>query len=194
MLAFILFAFVASITPGPTNLIVLSTGARRGWRPCVPIVIGACAGAALVVWVAGKGAGGVLLTYPAARTAMTALGLGWMLWLAWQIFNAPVTPPATAVAEAKPELGLLGAALLQWINPKTWLMALAVVGVFTTQGLPLDQLCLTFFLVSIPCMSTWGLLGLGAARWLRHPQQRRWLNRILALLLVVSSSAALLCA
>jgi threonine/homoserine/homoserine lactone efflux protein len=41
MLAFILFAFVASVTPGPTNLIVLSTSARRGWRPCLPIILGA---------------------------------------------------------------------------------------------------------------------------------------------------------
>ncbi|WP_263265014.1 LysE family translocator [Pseudomonas sp. RIT-PI-S] len=191
MLAFILFAFVASITPGPTNLIVLSTSARRGWRACVPIILGACAGAALVVWLAGTGAGSALLVLPGVRPVMSALGLAWILWLAWQIFTAPVTPRAAQQDNAR-ELGLLGAALLQWVNPKTWLMALAVVGVFTAQGQPLNALCLAFFLVSLPCMSAWALLGVGTSRWLDSPAQMRWLNRGLALLLAISSVAALL--
>ncbi|MBD1588625.1 LysE family translocator [Pseudomonas typographi] len=190
MLAFILFAFVASITPGPTNLIVLSTSARRGWRPCMPIILGACAGAACLVCVAGTGASTLLL--PGLRPWANGAGLCWTLWLAWQIFNAPVTQITPAAGTEKPELGLVGAALLQWVNPKSWLMAMAVIGVFTAQGQRLNMLCLVFFLVSLPCMGTWALLGRGTARWLSSPTQMRWLNRALAVLLVLSSAAALL--
>lgn len=190
MLAFILFAFVASITPGPTNLIVLSTSARHGWRPCLPIILGAGVGAASLVWVAGAGASTLML--PGVRPLISGLGLCWMLWLAWQIFNSPVAAIDPAKGEEKSELGLVGAALLQWVNPKSWMMAIAVISVFTAQGQGLNALCLTFFLVSLPCLAMWALLGRGAARWLSNPAQLRWLNRVLAVLLVVSSAAALL--
>lgn len=190
MLAFILFAFVASITPGPTNLIVLSTSARRGWRPCLPIILGAGAGAASLVWVAGTGASTLML--PGVRPVISALGLCWMLWLAWQIFNAPVTAIDPQAGEATSELSLLGAALLQWVNPKSWFMAIAVISVFTAQGQGLNALCLAFFLVSLPSLAIWALLGRGAARWLSNQVQLQWLNRILAVLLVVSSASTLL--
>lgn len=190
MLAFILFAFVASITPGPTNLIVLSTSARRGWRPCLPIILGAGAGAASLVWVAGTGASTLML--PGVRPVISALGLCWMLWLAWQIFNAPVTAIDPQAGEATSELSLLGAAVLQWVNPKSWFMAIAVISVFTAQGQGLSALCLAFFLVSLPSLAIWALLGRGAARWLSNPVQLQWLNRILAVLLVVSSASTLL--
>ncbi|MGY2293587.1 LysE family translocator [Pseudomonas sp. SDO528_S397] len=190
MLAFILFAFVASITPGPTNLIVLSTSARRGWRPCLPIILGAGAGAASLVWVAGTGASTLML--PGVRPVISALGLCWMLWLAWQIFNAPVTAIDPQAGEATSELSLLGAAVLQWVNPKSWFMAIAVISVFTAQGQGLNALCLAFFLVSLPSLAIWALLGRGAARWLSNPVQLQWLNRILAVLLVVSSASTLL--
>lgn len=192
MLAFILFAFVASITPGLTNLIVLSTGARRGWRACVPIIVGAGAGAAMVVWAAGTGAGTALLLVPGVRPVMTALGLCWMLWLAWQIFTAPVVSLSAAAAENTREMGLLGALLLQWVNPKSWLMALAVISVFTANGQSLEQLCLVFFLVALPCLGSWAVMGVVAARWLGSPARLRWMNRALAVLLVVSSAATLL--
>lgn len=191
MLAFILFAFVASITPGPTNLIVLSTSARRGWRPCLPIILGAGAGAASLVWVAGTGASRLLLL-PGVRPAVTTLGLCWMLWLAWRIFSAPVMAITAEAGTEKPEMGLVGAALLQWVNPKSWMMAMAVIGVFTAQGQGLNALCLAFFLVSLPCLGAWAVLGRGAARWLGSPERLRWLNRVLAVVLVVSSVAAVL--
>lgn len=70
-------------------------------------------------------------------------------------------------------------------------MAIAVTGVFTAQGHGLNTLCLAFFLVSLPCLGAWALLGQGAARWLDGPVRLRWLNRSLAVLLVMSSAAAM---
>ncbi|PTT65717.1 lysine transporter LysE, partial [Pseudomonas sp. HMWF007] len=60
LLPFLLFAFVASITPGPTNILVLSHSSRRGLSATLPIIFGACAAAALIVLVVGLGAGETL--------------------------------------------------------------------------------------------------------------------------------------
>lgn len=54
---FALFAFVASITPGPTNLLVLGNAARFGLRRVWPIVLGACSAATAVLALVGLGLG-----------------------------------------------------------------------------------------------------------------------------------------
>ncbi|ERO60417.1 hypothetical protein P308_14095 [Pseudomonas piscis] len=57
LLPFVMFAIVASITPGPTNLLVLSNSARYGLRAALPIIFGAGGAAAGMVWLVGGGLG-----------------------------------------------------------------------------------------------------------------------------------------
>ena len=83
MLSFLLFAFVASSTPGPTNLLVLSNSARYGLRASLPIILGACMGAAGLVLLVGTGVGRSLMQVPAVQPVMAAIGVGWLTWLAW---------------------------------------------------------------------------------------------------------------
>ncbi|HXR01037.1 MAG TPA: LysE family translocator, partial [Pseudomonas sp.] len=124
-LPFLLFAFVASITPGPTNILVLTNSARHGLLRTLPIVLGACAGAALLVLMVGTGLGDVLARHRQVQTFMSWIGIAWLTWLAWQIFSAPAEAIDPARAASGPRLGLWGAASLQLVNPKTWMMALA---------------------------------------------------------------------
>lgn len=186
---FMLFAFVASITPGPTNILVLSNSARYGLRAAVPIIFGACAGAAGIVLLVGCGVGQSLVHLPKVQTAMQWAGVAWLSYLAWQIFIAP--PQAVEVDSTQKPLGLIGAASLQLVNPKTWMMALAVVSVFAGDG-PQRQgqvlyLSLGFFLIAIPCLATWALLGVGSARVFRSPKAMQRLNRGMALLLLAAT-------
>jgi threonine/homoserine/homoserine lactone efflux protein len=189
LLPFLLFAFVASITPGPTNILVLSNSARYGLVAAVPIIFGACASAATIVLLVGSGAGASLTAWPFVQTAMQWIGVAWLSYLAWQIFNAPAEAVTTQNADAR--LGLLGAAGLQLINPKTWMMALAVVSVFAGAGeqrlAHVMVLSLAFFLISLPCLGVWALLGAGSTRWLRSPRSMQRFNRSMALLLLGSA-------
>jgi threonine/homoserine/homoserine lactone efflux protein len=188
-LPFLLFAFVASITPGPTNILVLSNSARYGFTAALPIILGACASAATLVLVVGTGAGSSMSALPAVQTAMQWIGVTWLSYLAWQIFSTPAQ--ALATKETKPRLGLMGAAGLQLINPKTWMMALAVVSVFAGSGehrlVHVAYLSLAFFLISLPCLGVWALLGAGSTRWLRSPRAMQRFNRCMALLLLASA-------
>lgn len=194
LLPFLLFAFVASITPGPTNILVLSNSARFGLSAAVPIILGACASAALLVLLVGTGAGTSLSQWPQLQTLMQWAGVAWLSYLAWQIFRAPAV--AIAPENADKPLGLLGAASLQWINPKTWMMALAVVSVFAGTGehrlRHVLTLSLAFFLISLPCLGAWALLGAGAGRWLRNPRTLQRFNRSMGLLLLGSAWLSLL--
>ncbi|AKS04876.1 LysE family translocator [Pseudomonas trivialis] len=189
MLAFMLFAFVASITPGPTNILVLSNSARHGFKAALPIILGACAGAASLVLLVGSGVGQSLVQLPTVQIAMQWIGVAWLSYLAWQIFSAPAK--ALEVDTAEKPLGLIGAASLQLINPKTWMMALAVVSVFAGNGADRQSqvvyLSLVFFLISLPCLGTWALLGVGSARVFRSAKAMQRFNRGMALLLLVAT-------
>ncbi len=86
---FLLFAFVASITPGPTNILILASSQRFGVRATLPAVIGACFAASLIVFVSGAGAGEMLRRYPLVREIMSWAGALWLSLLSWQLFSAP---------------------------------------------------------------------------------------------------------
>lgn len=189
LLPFVLFAFVASITPGPTNILVLSNSARYGLRAAPPIILGAALAAAGIVLLVGSGLGNWLGRLPEVRQSMQWAGLLWLSCLAWQIWRAPATN-LEANGHGR-RLGLLGAAALQLVNPKTWMMALAVVSVFAGNGAERQArvLCLSlvFFFVALPCLGTWALLGAGSARWLGSPRALQRFNRAMALLLLIAT-------
>ncbi|WP_085700302.1 LysE family translocator [Pseudomonas sp. B26(2017)] len=189
LLPFLLFSFVASITPGPTNILVMSHSSRRGLTATVPIIFGACVSAALVVLVVGLGVGETLLRYPRVQQAMAWAGVLWLSWLAWQIFRS--TPPSLDSAPTGDDgFSVFGAAGLQLINPKVWMMAVAVVSVFaggSEDSARMVLLSMAFLLVSLPCMTAWALLGVGSARFFGSPRAFRRMNAGLAFLLLLSA-------
>ncbi len=190
LLPFLLFAFVASITPGPTNILVLSNSARYGFKAAMPIIFGACASAALIVLLVGSGVGQSLAGLPRVQSLMQWSGIVWLSYLAWQIFHTPVM--TFDVDEGhKQRFGLWAAAGLQLVNPKTWMMAFAVVGVFAGSGdnrqFQIVCLSLAFFLVSLPCLGVWALLGKGATRWFGSAKAIQRFNQAMALLLLGSA-------
>lgn len=199
-LPFMLFAFVASITPGPTNILVLTNSSRHGMAAVMPIVFGACAGAAAIVLLVGTGMGDLLARYHGVQSAMSWMGIVWLTYLAWQIFSSPpilldpldaILPGQQPTPTERPRLGLIGGASLQLVNPKTWMMALAVVSVFAgtdaDRTMRIMYLSLAFFLISIPCMSAWAYLGVSAAKFCRTANGLKRFNQVMALLLLAST-------
>ncbi|WP_079227530.1 LysE family translocator [Pseudomonas putida] len=189
LLPFILFALVASISPGPTNLLILAHGAREGMRASLVPILAACGAAAAVVLLVGLGLGELLIRHPLAQQAMSWAGVIWLSWLALRMLRSAGEPLDTSAGRP---FGPLSAASLQVVNPKVWMMAVAVIGVFAAPSLPVWQLALVFLLIALPCMAAWAVLGVGSARWLQAPGRLLWFNRGLAGLLLVSAWAAVL--
>ena len=191
LLPFLLFAFVASITPGPTNLLAMSNSARFGWRASLPIVYGGCLASAALVLAVGVGLGNTLLAIPQLTQLLGYTGALWLSYLGWQIAQAPVQLETCHIGE-RPVSGWT-AASLQLINPKPWSVALAVVSVFmTSAGAPAWLLALLFLFMAVPCMLLWAWLGLQAGRWLRSPTGLRRFNQLMGLLLAGSGWLGLL--
>ena len=189
LLPFILFALVSSISPGPTNLLILAHGARAGLRASLAPIVAACGAAAAIVLMVGLGLGELLLRHPLAQQVMSWAGVLWLSWLAWKMLRSAAAPLQAATGE---RFSAFSAAALQVVNPKVWLMAVAVVGVFAAPSLPVWQLALVFLLIALPCMAAWAVLGVGSARWLQAPRRFQLFNQVLAAVLLIAAWAAVL--
>lgn len=87
ILAFCVFAFVASITPGPTNFLVLSTSHQLSIKKTVGLIFGGSIGAALLVLITGFSVGTTLNQYQNIKLILSLIGGIWLSYVSWQIFN-----------------------------------------------------------------------------------------------------------
>jgi threonine/homoserine/homoserine lactone efflux protein len=126
MAAFFVFALVAAVTPGPSNVMVLAAGARAGLRGGLPCLAGVVAGMALLIGVAALGLGGVITALPGAMVLLRWGGAALLLWLAWKIASAP---PMAAGARGDP-VGFWHAFAFQWVNPKSWIVGASAAATY----------------------------------------------------------------
>jgi threonine/homoserine/homoserine lactone efflux protein len=186
ILAFALFAFAISITPGPNNTMVLASGANFGLWPTIPHLLGIDLGFALMIIAVGVGIGGLFAAFPALHAALRYTGALYLLFLAWKIASAD--GPDGATGRKKP-LNFLQAASFQWVNPKGWIAATGTVATYTpSNGFFANLLIVTaiFALVMGPCITLWAAVGTALRGFLSNPARLRAFNVVMASLLVAS--------
>ncbi len=193
LMPFLLFAFVASITPGPTNILVLTNSQHFGVRATLPALLSACVAASAIVLISGAGAGEMLHQYPLVRQVMSWAGVLWLSWMSWQLFCAPA---ANVSRDTHTRFTARAAALLQIINPKTWMMALAVVSLFAPAGegalRDIALMALWFLLISVACLLCWAWLGQAVNKVFRTAAAMVRFQRLMALCLFISAWAGML--
>ena len=186
-LAFLLFAVVAAITPGPSNLILTSTGAKVGLLRGLPTLSGVVIGMGLMMFLVAFGLGNVVLASPWVILLLKWAGTGFLLWLSWKIATAG---RSDATAEKQP-LGFWGAAAFQWINPKSWLVSISAVSVYShpaagTAFIQAIAFGLLFILAALPSCFTWLAVGASLQRLLSKQRTARIFNVGMGILLAGS--------
>ncbi len=187
-MAFLLFAVVAAVTPGPSNLMLTAAGARAGIAGGLPCLLGVTTGMGLMMFVVPLGLGSVVLDRPAVLQALHWGGAAFLLWLSWKIATSTGGIDRTAGPDP---VGYLGAAVFQWVNPKSWLVTASAAGTFLAAGAgsPVAQaasLAGLFVLAALPSCFLWLALGAGVQRLLRDPRRLRVFNVAMGVLLALS--------
>jgi threonine/homoserine/homoserine lactone efflux protein len=187
LIAFIAFAFVTSVTPGPNNMMLLASGVNFGVRRSLPHMLGISLGFMVLVMAVGFGLGQVFEQVPQLYSLLRYLGATYLLYLAWNIANAGA-PDSDVGARGKP-FSFLQAAAFQWVNPKAWVMAIGAITTYTPQDDFLVNVLLIaalFALVNCPSVGLWTMAGSLLRNWLGNPRVLRGFNIGMALLLVAS--------
>lgn len=181
-----LFAFASSITPGPNNIMLASSGMNYGFRRSVPHMLGISGGFMMMLVVLGLGLGALFTAWPGLHQVLKVLSAVYLLYLAVRIATAG--PVEGSDAKQKP-FSFLEAALFQWVNPKAWTMALGVIAVYVPQTDFLLNLLLGALvcgMVNLPSISVWTMFGVVLRRFMGQPAVVRAFNITMALLLVAS--------
>ena len=185
-IAFVGFAFVAAVTPGPNNMLLMASGLNVGILRTLPFVAGINVGFAVLIAAVGLGLGTLFSAVPEVQTVMRLVGAAWLCWLAYKIATAPVVRTDGGAA---PVLGFLDGATFQAVNPKAWVTAVSAVAVYAPAGSGpwiVPVIVGTFWLVGIPSNLAWVAGGRLLRGLLESPRRMRVFNVAMALLLVAS--------
>jgi threonine/homoserine/homoserine lactone efflux protein len=190
--AFIVFNIVTSITPGPNNVMLAASGAQVGFRRSAAMMLGVLVGASLILLLNLLGFGALIAAAPQTRAALRVLGCTYLLWLAWKIWTAP--PPSP---DRHARLFGFGATfLLQFVNPKLWLVAASAAAAFLPQGGQwwgtAALFTAVYALTIVPSILLWVGAGALMRRVLTNERRRRMFNGAMAAATVATAASLLL--
>ncbi|HXQ05704.1 MAG TPA: LysE family translocator [Bradyrhizobium sp.] len=186
-LAFVVFATVMFFTPGPNNIMLLSSGLTYGFRRTLPHVAGITIGFAFMIGAVGLGLGTIFISYPVLQTILKYAGVAYLVYLAAAIaMSGPVKPDQD---NRRGPMTFWGAAMFQWINVKGWVMVIGTITAYAgIARFPWNitiQVMLSLLLGVVSC-SAWALFGSALRPLLTAPRAIRAFNIVMAVLLLAS--------
>lgn len=190
-LAFLVAAFVISLSPGAGAVYAMSCGMRYGYRHALAGIAGMQLGLGVQLLVVAVGLGAILATSTLAFNVVKWLGVAYLVWLGWQQLRAEphaVALPGTTSASAGK--AFVQGFLVNASNPKATVFFLAVVPPFIDPARPLVAQYLavmgTLAFTDVVVMSGYALLAARVLGLLREPQHLRWTNRVLGGLFILA--------
>lgn len=180
------FALVSSITPGPNNIMLMSSGTNFGFKKSIPHMLGVSLGFAMMVILVGVGLMELFILFPMVKEALKIVSIGYLVYLSYRIATSTSVSQETNTKTTP--LSFIQAALFQWVNPKAWTMALSSITLYAPSNTIENVLkvSLVYALVNIPSVSTWVVLGKQIRKALDSPKSLKIFNITMASLLLSS--------
>lgn len=185
------FALAASISPGPVNIVCLSSGTHYPIAKGLVFVTGATLGFVALFLGIGAGLYSLLNVAPLLEELLRWAGILFLLYLAYKLTQHDGRVQAQSADNAP---GFMTGAMMQWLNPKAWLASAAGIGAYTSANEPY-QLWLFAALYLPICwlsLASWVYAGAFLKRYVHRPIILLTINRTLAVCLAASALFLLL--
>ncbi|WP_440111742.1 LysE family translocator [Paenibacillus sp. QZ-Y1] len=182
--SFLIYCIVVTFTPGPSNIVILSSTQKMGPRKTMPYVGGATLAFSLLLTASAflnQLLAGVL---PGILKVMQIVGGLYMVYLAYQIYKMGSTEAAP-----KQVTGFLNGLVMQFVNPKVVLFTFTVIPSYVLPYYPstfssfLFVLLITF--IGFLAYSSWVVFGTVFRTLLNRHQ--KLLSILMALFLLYSA-------
>ncbi len=185
-LAYCVAAWFIALSPGSGAVLSMSHGLSYGVRSTTATIVGLQIGLSVILLVAGAGIGALLLASSLAFTLVKVLGAGYLLWLGWCQWRAPVQAQAGSASATEAALSVrqrvLRGALTNMTNPKGIVFMVAVLPQFIDPARPLwlqlAILLATTVVADVVVMHGYAWLAARLQRWMRSARARRSQNRV----------------
>ena len=182
------FVMAMSYTPGPNNLMVMSSSALFGVRRTLPHWVGMNLGFNIMLVAAIFGLGELVERFPVLLIAVKIGGAIWLAWMSWLFAQAAIWPlPADQRKAGKTRtrpFRLHEAALFQWVNPKAMMMTVSAAGAYVALADSAPEraaiMVATFLVFGAPAGLAWMFAGGAIRRFMDDPRWARILNAAIA--------------
>ena len=189
VLSIVTFTLSSVMTPGPNNIMLITSGLTFGYKDTVPHILGIVLGFTVMVVLVGLGMGMVFQRFPWFLSLLKVVGMLYLCWMAYKIANNTSHYEIDEHKKSKP-FSFLQAAAFQWVNPKAWIVSITAVSIFVT---PKENALLQIFVIAFIYMLSgmlschvWALGGIVLKRFLKQEKVIRIVNISMAVLLVAS--------
>ena len=202
--ALVAYACATTFSPGPNNVLLLSSTGQYGFRKCLPLMRGIWTGLITVMLICGFGCALLGDLIPAIETYARFVGAAYILWLGYKTLTrrAAANPassndstsvvsdpePAAGLAAPKNEqkpLSFVNGFLLQFLNVKILMLGIAAYCSFVLPHGTSVPATLVFAVTMAACAATGNLIWatVGSLLFPVYNRHYRIFNGIMALLL-----------
>ena len=184
--AFLLITIVLFLTPGPIVTLIIATGARQGTRAALMTVAGSSVGNAALLALIAIGLGWILQLSADLFDALRWAGAAYLVWLGVQAWRhagdkAPALAPAAHVHARR-------GFLVAMTNPKTIAFFTAFLPQFLDPSLPVGRQLLVMCVCSVTLGavldSGWAIAAGYGRSFFMSPENNRLLGRLSGLVLI----------
>ncbi|MGJ7544826.1 LysE family translocator [Variovorax sp. LT1R16] len=187
--ALLVLATAMSFSPGPNTTLSTTLAANGGLPRAMRFVLAVPVGWSLLLALCAAGIGALVMAAPALRFVIKALGIGYLLWLAFKLSGSATLGKA---GDEQLQIGFGQGVMLQFLNIKAWLLALTLVAGWIA-GQPdaaqrfaiVAPVMLVFAFIS---NFTYALVGALLRDWLAQGRRLLWFNRAMAVVLVLTAA------
>ncbi len=167
---------------------LMASGMNYGWLRTLPHMLGIGLGFPVMVVLVGLGVMQVFDIVPYSFNVLRILSVAYLVYLAWKIATA-LPADTDGISENTRPLSFIQAAAFQWVNPKTWAMAVTAITAYSPPERSLTSvffIALVFAVIGTVTINSWTMLGRQLRHLLRTPAAYRSFNICCALVLVMS--------
>lgn len=188
IISIVTFALTSTLTPGPNNIMLLSSGLTFGYRRTFPHMLGIIIGFPIMIICIGLGLGMIFQQYHSLFHILKIVGALYLLWMAYKIATN-VNEYDTNTIEGEP-FSFWQAVLFQWVNVKGWIVAITSISIFVTS---VDQTSFQVFIIAfvyllgaVIATNLWVLGGVILKKILKNQNYISIFNKVMAFLLIIS--------
>ncbi|MGD6958296.1 LysE family translocator [Rossellomorea aquimaris] len=182
--SFLIYCFIITFTPGPTNIVILSTVHNLGTKKAMHFTYGATIAFGLLLVISAILNTVLLTILPKILIVMKILGSCYMFYLAYRIYKMDTSKPAVHQSGT-----FMSGFLMQFLNPKVVLFTMTVIPSFilpfyiSKSAVTAGVIVIT--VIGFMAFTTWVLFGTIFKKFLLRYNKSA--NVIMALLLAYSA-------
>jgi threonine/homoserine/homoserine lactone efflux protein len=186
-LAFAAVAALNIVTPGPTNLLIMNTGARFGRRPILAFAMGNILGLGIVGLLVAAGLTQFIIQSAMVMHVLRLVGGAYLVWLGIKLCHGD-SGKEQVQREVLPKHAFRLAFTNAITNPKPLLFFGAILPVFVPKsGPPFGSTCLlvlTFMSISFLSLNVYGAMAARSGELLKRAKVRKVFNRLSGVMLI----------